>query len=152
MRTDFHLDRLGIEWNHSPSNFSDPLSTDQVFKHNKHDSVKLPSQNFIRIYLQNVTSNPQFISSWNANSRSNLEFPLKNYNLKRTIDVKYPNENMHFGREFYLTGHHFRIYATDVDSGIQTSLVMCIYNVTTKSFICSNPTVIWALDAIKTIL
>lgn len=55
-----------------------------------------------------------------------------------------------FRREVYLARHHLPINATHVNSSIEACLVMSIYDITAKSLVCSNSTIIWALDAIKT--
>uniref|UniRef100_A0A7C8ZDE8 Uncharacterized protein n=1 Tax=Opuntia streptacantha TaxID=393608 RepID=A0A7C8ZDE8_OPUST len=71
--------------------------------------------------LQNVTSDPQLISSRNSNSRANLKFPL--------------------------AWHHFSVNSTNVNSCIEASLVVRINNVPSKGFVSTNTTIIGALWA-----
>lgn len=71
-------------------------------------------------YLKNVTSNPQFITSGDAYRRSYLELPLARHNL--AIDT------------------------TNVNASIKTSLVMSVDNITSKSLVSTNTTIVWSLN------
>lgn len=56
-----------------------------------------------------------------------------------------------FSLKVYLARHNFTVDTTDVDTGIKTSLVVCINNITSKSLVRTNTTVVRPLNCIHTV-
>lgn len=52
-------------------------------------------------------------------------------------------------QKVYLSRHNFAIDAANVDASVKASFVVCINNITSKSFISANSTVVWALNHIE---
>lgn len=99
-------------------------------------------------HLQNIASNPQFITSRDANRRANLEFPLhKTENIKdqKSKTNLLRRRKKHKLCVLYLAWHHFSIDATDVYARIKTGLIVRIYNITPKCLVCTRTAVVWTL-------
>ena len=45
----------------------------------------------------------------------------------------------------HLTGHDFTVDSTDIDSGIKTSLIVSVYNISTEGLVCSRATIVRTL-------
>lgn len=101
-------------------------------------------------YLKNITSNPQFITRRDSDRRSYLKFPLHT-NTKIELEIEKRAKGGRFSLKVYLARHNFTVDTTDVDTGIKTSLVVCINNITSKSLVRTNTTVVRSLNCIHTV-
>lgn len=119
------LNGFGVKRNHDSSNLSDPLfrrKKKQIFSHQEqiHRNIDRSLYNITKLlYLKNITSSPDLIAGRDSDRWSDLKLPL--------------------------AGHHLAVNPTDVDSGVKASLVVCIDDITSKSLIGTNTTVVWAL-------
>lgn len=82
----------------------------------------------------------------NARSVSRIWFlVLKSINMRYWIRWLKERSKLNLAR------HDFAVSATDIDSGVKTSFVMRIYDVSSKGFVCSNSTVVRSLFSLRKI-
>lgn len=104
------------------------------------------------MYLKNITSNPQFITRRDSYRRSYLKFPLHtNTKIEIEIEIEERANGGRFSLKVYLARHNFTVDTTYVDTGIKTSLVVCINNITSKGLVGTNTTVVRPLYCIYTV-
>lgn len=109
-------DGLGVERGHNAKIFTDPV--------------------------QKEARHPQVVTHVYAFARPNLELPLEgNVNQLRLETLRQAALGSVCGGH-YLSGHHFRVGAADLDSGIKTGSIVSLHNISTIGLISSHTAVV----------